>query len=186
MMPIVTVLCLNSNISRVILCEISSGQYLADIIFLKSAILPFDDSSCLADFKQETWSGGDMELEPVPIRFISESVVVYFDTPPVLEKKPDCPSGFTWRGEAFQIVATLSEWVDHQRRGRAARNMRPTHASVAQVRGSWGVGQYYFRVVTQNGRIFDLYYDRAPKDADHRKGSWYLFQELSPGEQASQ
>jgi Domain of unknown function (DUF6504) len=122
-------------------------------------------------------------LEPVPIRFISEPVTVYFENKPIFEKKPDCPSGFTWRGEDFRIVATLAEWVDFTRRGRAARNMRPTHSSVAQVRGSWGVGQYYFRVVTQTGQIFDLYYDRAPKDADHRKGGWYLFQELAAGEQ---
>jgi hypothetical protein len=28
-------------------------------------------------------------------------------------------------------------------------------------------------------RIFDLYYDRAPKDINHRKGGWCLYRELS-------
>jgi hypothetical protein len=43
------------------------------------------------------------------------------------------------------------------------------------------VGKYYFRVRTDTGQIFDLYYDRAPGGADDRKGSWYLFQELEEG-----
>jgi hypothetical protein len=38
---------------------------------------------------------------------------------------------------------------------------------------------FYFRVQTEDGRVFDLYYDRAPKGSDHRKGKWFLFQELS-------
>jgi hypothetical protein len=113
------------------------------------------------------------------VRFISEPVEVYFEQAPVFEKIPDCPSGFVWRGERYQIMQTLAEWRDYTRRGRAARNMRPTHAETAQRRGSWGVGQYYFRILTDQNRIFDLYYDRAPKDADHRKGSWFLYQELA-------
>jgi hypothetical protein len=59
-----------------------------------------------------------------------------------------------------------------------ARNMRPEHAAKAAAHGSWGVGQFYFRVRTQQGRIFDLYYDRAPKDVDRRKGAWFLDKEL--------
>jgi hypothetical protein len=61
-----------------------------------------------------------------------------------------------------------------------ARNMRPSHAEAASRRGSLGVGVFYFRVRTAGGRLFDLYYDRAPKDVDNRKGTWLLFQELSP------
>lgn len=117
-----------------------------------------------------------MELKPV--RFISEPVEVQFDRPPLLEKKPGCPNGFTWRGTAYRIAEVLSEWHDYERRGRMARNMKPEHAAVAASRGSWGVGQDYFRVRTENGQFFDLYYDRAPKDAGHRKGAWFLDREL--------
>lgn len=117
-----------------------------------------------------------------PIRFIAEPVRARFDESPVLEKKPGCPNGFTWRGEDFRIVEMLSEWHDYRRRGRMARNMMPAHAATAERRGSWGVGRDYYRVRTENGRIFDIYYDRAPKDAGHRKGAWFLFQELElPG-----
>jgi hypothetical protein len=30
------------------------------------------------------------------------------------------------------------------------------------------------------GRVFDLYYDRAPENADKRKGCWVLQAERSP------
>ncbi|MBN1146984.1 MAG: hypothetical protein JXA78_07000 [Anaerolineales bacterium] len=114
-----------------------------------------------------------------PVRFICEVIEVHFAQAPLLEKKPGAPDGFTWRGEQFAIIEVLSEWHDYRRRGRMARNMRPTHAVVAESRGSWGVGQDYFRVRTANGRIFDLYYDRAPKDVDRRKGAWFLERELA-------
>lgn len=113
------------------------------------------------------------------LRFIQEAITVAFDQPPLLEKKPGCPNRFTWRDELFEIEELLAEWHDYQRRGRMARNMRPAHAAVAQQRGSWGVGLDYFRVRTAGGRIFDLYYDRAPADAGHRKGAWFLDRELT-------
>jgi hypothetical protein len=114
-------------------------------------------------------------------RFIGEEIEVGFDTSPLLEKKPGCPDRFTWGEHAFEITEMLREWHDYRRRGRMARNMAPTHAAIAEQRGSWGVGRAYFRVVTTGGRIFELYYDRAPKDADRRKGAWFLYREL-PGD----
>jgi len=113
-----------------------------------------------------------------PIRFIEEQVEVMFLESPLLEKKPGCPDGFTWRGEAFRITRLIAEWHDYARHGRSARNMRDTHATTAERHGSWGVGKDYYRVNTNVDRIFDLYYDRAPKNVDQRKGAWFLFQEL--------
>jgi hypothetical protein len=118
-------------------------------------------------------------MQMKPLRFINEAIDVFFDQPPGLEKKPGPPSGFVWRGERFLIVEILSEWHDYQRRGRMKRNMQPQHASAAARGGSWGVGQDYFRVRTQDTRLFDIYYDRAPKDVDRRKGAWFLDRELS-------
>ncbi|RPI32643.1 MAG: hypothetical protein EHM70_08415 [Chloroflexota bacterium] len=114
-----------------------------------------------------------------PIRFISEPVEVRFDKPPMIEKKPGPPDEFIWRGTTYRIVEILSEWIDYQRRGRMARNMMPTHAATASRRGSWGVGLFYFRVRTSSNQVFDLYYDRSPKNVDNRKGNWFLFQELA-------
>ena len=113
-----------------------------------------------------------------PLRFIGEPVVVEFDEPPALEKKPGCPNRFVWQGETFHVVEMLSEWFDYTRRGRFARNMQPQHAAVAAARGSWGVGRYYFRVRAEGERFFELYYDRAPKGSDQRKGAWFLVSEL--------
>ena len=116
-----------------------------------------------------------------PIKFIGESITVEFAEPPLFEKKPNCPQAFTWRDERYEIAELISEWQDTARRGRMAVNMRPEHARTAARRGSWGVGQFYFRVRTGSGRIFDLYYDRAPKNVDDRKGAWFLDKELKPG-----
>ena len=48
------------------------------------------------------------------------------------------------------------------------------------ARGAWDV--FSFRVRTEAGPIFDLYYDRAPKGTANRKGEWLLFRELTPVE----
>jgi hypothetical protein len=114
----------------------------------------------------------------IPHRFVSEPIEVIFDKKPLLEKIPGCPEEFLWREEKFCIVEVISEWHDYRRKGRMARNMSIEHATVATRRGSWGVGQDYYRVLTENGRIFDIYYDRAPKDTSDRKGRWFLYREL--------
>ncbi len=119
-------------------------------------------------------------MDAKPIRFISERVEPCFDGAPSLEKRPGCPAAFTWRGTHHQIAGVVSEWHDYVRRGRAAHNMRPSHAAAAERRGSWGVGRDYYRVVTDSGRMFDLYYDRAPANAVDRKGAWFLLRELEP------
>jgi len=120
-------------------------------------------------------------MEPKPLRFLGEPVKVDFDRPPALEKRPGCPDAFVWRGKRYQITEKLSEWHDYGRRGRMVVNMRPDHTAHATQRGSWGVGRDYFRVRVDSGQIFDLYYDRAPRDADRRKGGWFLFRELEQG-----
>ena len=114
-----------------------------------------------------------------PIRFVGEPIEAQFDEPPVMEKKPGRPDRFTWRGETHSVAELLAEWQDYARRGRMASNMRPTHLDRASRTGSWGVGRAYFRVRTTAGRIFELYYDRAPRNVDDRKGSWVLYRELS-------
>jgi hypothetical protein len=111
------------------------------------------------------------------MHFIDEPIEVIFEHPPLLEKKPECPDGFIWQEQTFQITQLLSEWFDFERRGRSARNMQPQHASRASVKGSWGVGRFFFRVQVAGGRIFELYYDRAPVDATHGKGGWTLYLE---------
>jgi hypothetical protein len=123
-----------------------------------------------------------------PIHFLDQPIEPLFDRPPAREKSPDCPNGFIWDGKTYRVMEMLSSWSDFTRRGKMARNMRPAHAAVAAGRGSLNVGRFYFRVrVVLSGssatghprdQIFDIYYDRAMKNVDDRKGQWFLYREL--------
>jgi hypothetical protein len=114
-----------------------------------------------------------------PIHFLDQPITPLFDSPPVREKSPDCPNGFLWEEQTYRVVEMLSSWSDFARRGKMARNMRPAHAAVASSRGSLNVGRFYFRVRTDTDQIFDIYYDRAMKNVDERKGQWFVYRELS-------
>jgi hypothetical protein len=113
-----------------------------------------------------------------PCRFIDEEIDVHFDRPPLLTKKPNAPDGFKWQGVPYRVSEVLSSWHDYRRRGRMAKNMKPARLRAATRKGSWGVGRLYFRVRTGEGRVFDLYYDRAPKQVADRVGPWYLWREM--------
>lgn len=128
-----------------------------------------------------------------PLHFIGELIEVVFDQPPIYEKKPPCPNGFVWQEQTYRISEELESWHDYARKGHLATNMRPGHAAAAEQRGSWGVGRFYFRVRVEGGRLFELYYDRAPRPAarrgakdttdtgkgsKERKGAWFLRGEL--------
>lgn len=117
-------------------------------------------------------------MEYTALHFLDLPITVEFDVPLIREKSPTCPQRFIWNGETYPIDEMLAEWSDFTRRGKMARNMRPSHAAAAAGHGSLGVGRFFFRVRTQGGQIFDLYYDRAPKDAIRRKGEWCLYREL--------
>ncbi len=114
----------------------------------------------------------------LPERFIGLGVEVGFNEEPLLEKKPTAPDNFSVEGETFRVKRLLQTWFEYGRSGRMSKNMRPSNLRKAERRGSWGVGRFYFRVEIEDGRIFDLYYDRAPKDASDRKGSWTLWREM--------
>lgn len=118
-----------------------------------------------------------------PTRFIGEPIRVEFDKPPLFAKQPPCPNCFVWRDKPLAIVANLQEWRDYGRRGRMASNMRPENLKKAEKRGSWGVGRYYFRVQVEDGRIFEIYYDRAPKGQAQRLGSWFVYREILPDDE---
>ncbi len=116
------------------------------------------------------------------IRFISENIEVVFDKPPMFDKTPNCPDRFLWNGQTFGIVEILGQWSDFGRVGAMAHNMRPSSMKKALRRGSYGVGRFYFRVRTRSEQIFEIYYDRAVKSVDDRKGKWMLFRELISSE----
>lgn len=123
----------------------------------------------------------NMRMELTPLHFLDQPIEVIFDTPPTLEKSPDPPNGFIWDGKTYRVTEMLSSWNDFKRRGRMAQNMRPAHAAAAAGRGSLNVGRFYFRVKVDTDQIFDIYYDRAMKNVDERKGQWFVYRELGAG-----
>ena len=118
-------------------------------------------------------------VEFAPLHFLDQPIEVIFDKPPALEKTPDCPNGFIWEGKTFRVIEMLASWNDFKRRGRMAQNMRSAHAVVASSRGSLNVGRFYIRVKVDTDQIFDIYYDRAIKNVDARKGQWFIYREMS-------
>lgn len=120
-------------------------------------------------------------MELVPLHFLDQPIRPLFDAPPAREKTPDCPNGFIWEGVTYHVTELLSSWNDFKRRGRMAQNMRPEHAITAASRGSLNVGRFYFRVRVETGQIFDIYYDRAMKNVDERKGQWFVYREMGEG-----
>jgi hypothetical protein len=137
-------------------------------------------------------------MEFTPLHFFDLPIEPVFDVPPAREKAPECPNGFIWDSKTYRVVEMLSAWTDFTRRGKMARNMRPEHAAVASTRGSLNVGRYYFRVKVRivlpdssiaehplgivgqsQEQIFDIYYDRAMKNLDDRKGQWFVYRELA-------
>jgi len=111
--------------------------------------------------------------------YIGEIIAVGFDNPPLLVKKPECPNTFTWRDDSYHITEVISEWHDFSRTGKYTRNMKSTHLERANIKGTLGVGRFYYRVRTNENRLFEIYYDRSIKNTFETSGLWVLFQELN-------
>lgn len=112
------------------------------------------------------------------VHFLDQPIEVSFRSPPARQKLPHCPDAFVWENRTHQVVETLSEWTDFRQRGRSSRNMTPEHGLQAAERGSLNVGRFFFRVRVDSGQVFDIYYDRAMKNLDDRKGEWFVYREL--------
>lgn len=120
-----------------------------------------------------------MATHKIPYKnFIDEKIEVGFDSPPLYSKEPHCPDTFVWKEKQFHISTLLQTWRDFERHGRMERNMNPEHDARARLKGSWGVGRFHFQVETNEGRQFELYFDRSPSNVSDRNGQWILLAEL--------
>ncbi|MCB0112859.1 MAG: hypothetical protein KDD84_02160 [Caldilineaceae bacterium] len=116
------------------------------------------------------------------MHFIGAEITVDLPDTPALEKKPPPPRAFTWNDAIFEVVELLAEWHRYGRPEIRTQGSRPPYAQRSgRTQGSWGVGRAYYRVRTADGRLFDIYYDRAPKK-QQRSGSWFLWRELEEGD----
>ena len=111
------------------------------------------------------------------MEFYSEPITVAFSTKPLLEKKQGLPHAFIWRGKVYTIVNLIKEWHDYKKRGKMEEFYSEKRGNAPEMksstRGSWGVGRDYYRVLTDSGDIFDIYYDRRPL-GQRKKGEWVL------------
>ena len=121
----------------------------------------------------------------MPMEFYVDEIEVRFDREPVVQKRPGLPAAFTWRGWEYVIVELLQEWHDYRKRGKTKMLYEKERGAYwvksAQRRGSWGVGRDFYRVRTESGEIFDIYYDRAPQGGE-KIGQWILSRRLKAGE----
>jgi hypothetical protein len=111
--------------------------------------------------------------------FLLEPITVAWDDPPLLQKKPRCPDRFFWNERQYEIIELLGEWRDYRRRGRRSSNMRPHRIMRARLRGSRGVGRFYFRVRVLGGRVYEIYFDRAAAGEDAAVDGWFISRSLN-------
>lgn len=111
----------------------------------------------------------------------ADEIEVCFEKEPTVEKRPGPPAAFTWRGREYVIVELIREWHDYRKRGKSKAFYEKERGSywvrASQRQGSRGVGRDHFRVRTESGEVFDIYYDRSPK-GQKRKGQWILSRRL--------
>lgn len=98
------------------------------------------------------------------MRFIGVEIAVELPDEAILAKKPPAPTAFTWADQRCEVIDTLAEWHRYGRPEIRTQGGRPPYAQRSgRTQGSWGVGRVYYRVRVAGNRLFDLYYDRAPK-----------------------
>lgn len=113
--------------------------------------------------------------------FISAEIEAEFNEQPTLKKRAGVPDAFVWQGERFEVAELLSEWHDYDKKRREVGETRRSQTQLDRQHGSWGTGRDYYRVRTTSDRIFELYYDRRPKNRQVI-GVWILYRELSEAE----
>ena len=118
------------------------------------------------------------------MQFIGHEITVRLPSGFSLEKKPPVPEAFEWQGNLHTVAEMLAMWHRYGKPEIRTQGGRPPYfVRSGRTQGSWGQGRAYYRVRTESGRLFDLYYDRAPK-GQRRAGAWFLWRELSAAEEA--
>lgn len=118
------------------------------------------------------------------MRFIGQEITVTLPSGFAFEKKPPAPESFRWQGKLHSVSEILATWRRYGKPGLRTQGGRPPYyVRSGRGQGSWGQGRVYYRLRTETGRLFDLYYDRAP-EGQRRAGSWRLWRELSRDEES--
>ena len=75
---------------------------------------------------------------------------------------PGLPTGFDWRGQAFQIIETLEVWKHSSREG-------------ARAGGDLYLRRHYYRLRMSDESIWTVYFVRQPPRSGKAKSRWFLY-----------
>jgi hypothetical protein len=73
-------------------------------------------------------------MELIPIHFFDQPIEPIFDTPPALEKSPDCPNGFVWDGKTYRAWPALRALPSGPL---SEQNVTSVFCSTPSLRNSW-------------------------------------------------
>jgi hypothetical protein len=105
----------------------------------------------------------------MPDKFISEQLtpdVSTINTRTMVSGEPGLPQKFIWRGKEIVVEAVLEKWKET---GRCTSG-----ADEQYVRKHW------FRILTTDGSIMKIYFERQPASKQQRMKRWWLFSMSKP------
>jgi phosphoribosylglycinamide formyltransferase-1 len=72
--------------------------------------------------------------------------------------EPGLPARFLWRGQEYRVAAVLEKWK--------------TTGPCRHGSGEQYVRRHWFRIVTDDGRQMEIYFDRQPRSRQKNQRWW--------------
>lgn len=97
--------------------------------------------------------------------FISEPITPHkgaFDTAAMAAGTPGLPRGFTWRDEAYEIVAVLGSW-------------KASGPEVGSFHGERYLRRHYSRLKMSDGTVWTVYFIRRTPQGSSPRQRWFLY-----------
>ena len=85
-----------------------------------------------------------------------------FDTSRMGRGEPGLPSGFTWRGDSFEITEELSAWKEPSREG-------------ARAQGDLYLRRHCYKLRMSDGSTWTIYFERQTPRSGNPKQRWFLY-----------
>jgi hypothetical protein len=85
-----------------------------------------------------------------------------FDAAAMARGEPGLPHGFTWRGQSYDVVATLDQWKHSEREG-------------ARADGELYLRRHYYRLGMSDDSVWTVYFIRQTPKSGSPKRRWFLY-----------
>ena len=76
--------------------------------------------------------------------------------------EPGLPTGFTWRGEDFDVAEVVEAWKHSSRAG-------------GRAGGQLYLRRHYYRLRMINGQVWTVYFVRQTPTSGSAKARWFLY-----------